>query len=342
MVKLDKIHFLIHGFCYAGITSGMAADDRSWTRLRPYLERENGVAARWHERMDSFGPNDALIIIPWPHGEAVAEFNSVATKVLGERCFILDHPGPEAAEFWTADDSGLREALHKEFRDAYLGQQFGCNREELDTTLHCVACVRQLQSLLWERGYRIDGSTAAAGWGASFEGCVLKYTVTLRRILHLVHPIDIDFSLTVPDATFLLDAVGSESVELANDLRLFLFETSRGAIALFTTSIHSLADRPLWVSLPRELSEAVVKSKQGIRLWPQPESYDLAADPQYAEPHQVLVRRVEGCPCVPVTSGFVYRLAKAPAYIFAPPGASYPHFRELLLEDPVFEGFEKL
>ena len=74
-----------------------------------------------------------------------------------------------------------------------------------------------------------------------------------------------------------------------------------------------------------------VRSKQGLRLWPGPETYHLPSAPvECYEPPLTVVTADAGEIRVPVSAGMVYRLAKAPAYIFAPPGMSDAEFRGIL------------
>jgi len=171
-------------------------------------------------------------------------------------------------------------------------------------------------------------SAPAESWGASFDGCVTKYTLNLRRLLGLKHVIDINFELTVPDAAFLLDAELQEALLLPNGLRLFLFTAGDQALGLFTMTAHSLAT---FVAVLLNHQEVTEKSKQGIRLWPPAEAYHLpqAALAPYEAP-QELVRCDLDTLTVPVSAGFVYRLAKAPVYIFAEQGQKIEEFTKLL------------
>ena len=112
---------------------------------------------------------------------------------------------------------------------------------------------------------------------------------------------------------------------------MFLFRAEDRAIALYTLTSHSMADVPVFVRLSQDRGSITVRSKQGIRLWPQPETYLLAGAPlEYLEPAQQVVREEHGSLLVPVNAGFVYRLAKAPAYLFAPPEMPFERFRDVL------------
>jgi hypothetical protein len=215
-----------------------------------------------------------------------------------------------------------------------VSQNLTCNKEEFDTDLHCLASAHLLKKELRERGYEIDpAGLSTEGWGASFDGCVTKYSITVRRLLGLAQPTSIDFALTVPDAAFLLDNENSQYLALENGLQLTTFKQTGQLIALYTLSSHSLAHRPTFVKLPLGLAKATIKSKQGTRLWPDPETYQVrSAPPEYQESSQQLVREDGGRIVLPASTGFVYRLAKAPAYIFAPTGMTEAEFSALLVQ----------
>lgn len=332
-LTLSRIHFLIHGFCYAGMAAGRPRDALD-DRFRRYLAREDGCAERWRARLAAMGATEGLAIVPWAgHTTGPAgDFYAAARAQLGDRFFMLDAVDIYAPQFWSRDDAGFREAILQELAAACVGQQLNYNQEELATDLHSLACVRQFHGLLHERGLAFDPGTAAAeAWGASFDGCVTKYSVTLRRLLGLAHPIAVNWPLTVPDAFFLLDAGTWEAVLLAEGLRLFLFRAGTASLALYTVTAHALSDGPLQVRLPAALTGVTVRSKQGTRLWPQPERYELLTAPlAFREPPQEVVQAAGGGLRVPVSAGFVYRLAKAPAYIFAPAGMGQEEFATAL------------
>jgi hypothetical protein len=332
--RLDRLHFLIHGFCYAemALSRGPITPDDPFAR---YLGRENACAQQWRARLAGFADTEAVAIIPWPGVSAgpSAEFHALAASILGERCFLLDCPDCLAEDYWGAADDRFGRAVLAELRAACVGQGLACNQEEIVTDLHCLACCRRLEDLLSERGYALDRASASVdGWGASFDGCVTKYTLTLRRMLGLSRAIDIDYGLTVPDAAFLLDADDWECMPMADGLRAFMFEGAGGWIGLYALTSHSLADAPVAVTLPEGAAGLTVRSKQGIRLWPRPEPYALPAAPVACrEPAQQVVTVEAGGLRVPASAGFVYRLAKAPAYLFAPPGMPRAEFRARLL-----------
>ena len=331
--KIDKIYFLIHSFCYADMACNKDESDMN-EMFRRYLAHENKCALTWRSRLHELKDNEALVIIPWNNIKTgpVSDYNSYATSLLGDRCFILDCAGPFDPAFWDDISGSFNEAVRNEFKSALVLQKDNWNKEELYTSLHAVACCMQLDSMMKKRGYYYDKKTVTAeSWGASFDGCVTKYSCSFQRILELTHVININFKLTVPDAAFLLGDVTSECIILGNGLRLFIFKNDEQTFALYTSVAHSMASQVSYAALKINPKQVTVKSKQGIRLWPDAEKYCLPDAPVgYFEPPQELIKYKIDRLYIPVSSGFVYRLAKAPAYIFANPGMTYNEFKAIL------------
>jgi hypothetical protein len=169
-------------------------------------------------------------------------------------------------------------------------------------------------------------------WGASYEGCVTKYSLILCHLLRLTHPIKIEFNMTVPDAVFLLDATECETQLINPDLLLSIFRNGAGLIASYSRTSHSLADKPAFVEVSLDSTITSVVSKQGIRLWPHAETYHLQNAPVgFYEPPQHVVISTKNGVRVTAHSGYVYRLAKAPTFIFANPGTPLEVFRDNLI-----------
>lgn len=331
MKRLDKLNFLIHGFCYAcrdwGATPRQADDG-----LRPYLTREQKCAQGWYSRLADFSESEALVIVPGSRDGPAGDYYAAAHSRLGDRCFMLDCADCLEPQFWAGGGADHRLNLLREIEAAFVHQRLQWNKEELHTALHCRACCRQFDAMLTQRGFSFDRATVSAeAWGASFDGCVTKYTLNLRRMLGLSNIVEINFGMTVPDAPFLVDTLNCECVLLENALRLFLFADGRHTIGLYTFTAHSLADQPAYVKLAVAPETATVTSKQRIRLWPDPEANALPTAPLGCyEPSQVLVKYEAGRLHVPVSAGLVYRLAKAPAYVYMPNAIPYAEARAIL------------
>jgi hypothetical protein len=332
MKKLERLYFLVHGFCWACIAASNATGQPN-PQHHPYLVREGACSRAWQERLADISDVEALVVVPFGPSSQANDFYTHAKTVLGDRYFLLDAPDPLAPGFWADQDAGYALKLTSELGSAFSSQQYDWNKEELHTALHCQALCRQLAIVLAERRYSYNAdSVMSEAWGASFEGCVIKYSLNLRRMLGLANPIAINYSLTVPDASFMLDLMDGECVLLGEGLRLFLFRSDGQTVGLYTTASQALSDQPLWVKLAVPPDVLIVRSKQGIRLWPEPEVYHLpTAPPGCYEPPQQLVRYEDGCLYVPVNAGYVYRLAKAPAYIFFPQTIPYSEARSITL-----------
>ena len=331
MKRLDKLYFFIHGFCWACRDWG-AASRHSDAPLRPYLAREQRCAKGWYSRLGELSDTEALVVIPGSRDGPAGDYYAKAVSALGDRCFLLDCPDCLEPQFWAGGSPDYYLGLANEIGSAFVQQHMEWNKEELHTALHCRACCRQFDAMLAQRGYAFDPATVSAeAWGASFDGCVTKYTLNLRCMLGLSNVIGINFGLTVPDASFLLDTLRCDCVLLDHGLRLFLFADGSQIFGLYTFTAHSLADQPAYVSLAVAPETVTVRSKQGIRLWPEPEMYALPAAPLGCyEPPQVVVEYGNGGLQVPVSAGFVYRLAKAPAYVFMPGEMPYAEARAIL------------
>jgi hypothetical protein len=279
---------------------------------------------------------EGLAIIPWPgvrHGPA-DQLNALATAALGDRCFVLDADGDSGQALRRATAAGVDPDVLAGFASAAAGRDAGQNREELDTGYHALAAAAQLLALVSERGYAIDpGALLTEAWGASFEGCVTKYSLYLRHALRLGPAVPIPYALTVPDARFLVAATEAGGATIGDRLRVFIFEVGGQLAGLFTATTNSLKDSAARVWVPLEPGAVTVLSKQGIRLWPRPESYRLERVPSgYREAPQQVVQQQDGGLVLPVSAGLVYRLARSPAFVFAPRGLPEAAFRDRLLQ----------
>jgi len=329
MDALNRLVFLIHPFCYANVES----DAPTW----PFALRERECAKRWAMAAEQMKEDEALVVVPVGSEHALRATESLAARArgaLGQRCIVLRCPYLKTVESWDALTELNAEGVAAELRDAHLGQGQDWSKEELYTALHARLCWLTLQSELVQRGLCIDPSGLhAQAWGESFDGCVTKYSLNLRRLLGLRRAIEIGFDMAVPDARFLLDAKLLERVELTDDLQLFLFDVDGCATGLFVATSHSLADRPRRVWIPVTPDTVTVPTKQSGRLWPLPVE-DRTPWPSVGltEPPQELVAEQDGGLVVPVSAGFVYRLAKSPAYVMAGRNTPFRTFRGQLLQ----------
>lgn len=338
MTELNMLYFLIHGLCYGEMSRARSESEDS--RFGEYLAHEKRCSEKWRQAVLDMSEDCALVILPWPHdpGGPAAEFEDFATSHLGDRCFIPDTTRIHEPAFWEGRSQKFLTDVLSDIRSAFLGQGYDWNKEELDTALHSRAAAEQLTKMMDNRGFSIKPKELQAeAWGASFEGCVTKYSGNLQRLLGLLHPIEIRFDMSVPDTYFLLSVKRWERIPLAGDLRLFLFELMDQPAALFVVTSQSLADPPTYVELTMDPDAVTVVTKENRRIWPEPvDKRILKMGIGFYEPIQELVKVADGRLRVPVSGGMVYRLAKAPAYVLAEKGTPFKEFRELMVSSKPF------
>jgi hypothetical protein len=331
--KLERVYFLIHGLCYADMTQNKKQEQID-SPIVKYLARERRCADLWRSRLHTLAANEALVVIPWNKKTTgpVHEFNALADSLLGDRFFLLDCSDGLDPSFWQQQEELFSKEIMSNLEGMLTKQKESWNKEELLTVLHAMNCCRQFTDMLSARRLTLDPQhVQCTSWGASYEGCVTKYSLNIRHILQLTNPIKIDFNMTVPDAYFLLDAAERETHLIDRGLLLSIFQNGDQYIACYSGTSQSLADKPAYVELAIDSTNANIVSKQGIRLWPRTETYHLPNAPfGYYEPPQKLVQATKNGLRVPAHSGYVYRLAKAPAFIFANAGMTLDRFRDML------------
>lgn len=308
--------------------------DAPWAQ--PWIQREREIAPRWIEAIRALSTDAAVAIVSFYKGgpAAMEAFAAQAEAALGARCITLREPDWLHPDFWSRVQGDEASRCLRDLRDACLTQGEAWNKEEMTTLFHARSCSIGLLAAMRDRGLTMDiSSVECEGWGEEFEGCTLKYALAFRRALDLKKPVELDFDRCVAGAKFALKAKRAERISLSEHLRLFLFDSARGAFAIFMSTQNTLANRAENVRLPRELSSAHVRAKQGLFLWPKPTiSRRKTAPLGLHEPEQPLVYADDHGLVLPVCTGVIYRLAKAPAYIFAPRGMSRDEFRHLLMQ----------
>jgi hypothetical protein len=330
VVKLGRLCFIVHGFCHAELARGKG---EFGGRTRRYLERERVAAGRWWKAMEAMGENEALAIIPWPNdgkGPA-ADFQREAVELLGDRCFVLDAPLWDHKAFWGEGQPDREREMVRELSSAFLGQGHAWNVEELETGLHSLNVGFQLKQLMGDRGYSLSSSTHADGWGAAFEGCVMKYCGNLTRLLDLQRPIEVEYEMSVPDADFILEVDRWERMTLDGGLRCFLFVAGGRFYGLLASSVQSVGHPAMVAEVALDPKTTRVIDKFGARLWPEPCEEGLPpSELGYREPLQRLVEESDVGLRIPVNGGFVYRRAKAPAYVLPEKGMGWEEFRSVM------------
>lgn len=332
--QIDTIYFLIHGLCYSEMNAGKTAAPLDVTTLN-YLAREQQCATAWRKKITQMTGNELLVEIPWcirPIGP-LHQLNAFADSVLGDHFLLLDAADGSSSLFWQKTDTSFSNQILAEFRDTLVKETAEWNKEELFTKLHVLNCCKLLWQLLAERYFQIDPhQVTAIAWGASYEGCVTKYSLHLRRFLHLSKPIHIDFDLTVPDALFLLKATELDNQLLKDDLGVVFFQNGDNIFAHYYLTALPVHDNPVFIETFVSEKQVFILSKQGIRLWPDPEPYHIPQAPAgYYEPPQKVIRFQNHKLLSPVSFGYVYRLAKAPVFLFPDSSLSVAEWRHILL-----------
>ncbi|MCX5660329.1 MAG: hypothetical protein NTW19_11490 [Planctomycetota bacterium] len=332
--------FLIHPFCY-GHHAARGMTLKQW----PYGPFEDQRVEAWRRETAALPDDAALAMVPLPGlaSERTADYYKLARAALGNRFIPMDCPDYLSPSFWAKQDAKLAKGVLEDLRDLCLGQGSAWNKEEMETGLHARACAALLEKELVRRGLRLDRRRLhGRAWGASFEGCVSKYSLSFRRLLRLERPIDIEFDMTMCDAAFLLGARWIETLPIKGGGRLFLFQQKgRGParfLAIFIAEGSSLGERASRVRLSGDGAGLTVTDKRGIRLWPRPRFKPVCGDVGLAEPEQPLVRLVDGRLEAPLCDGYVYRMAKAPAYFHSPRGMSEETFRAALSDAEIVRG----
>ena len=330
VVKLGRLCFVVHGFCHAELARGKG---EFGGRTGRYLERERVAAGRWLKSMEAMEEDQALAIIPWPNDRKgpAADFQRQAVEMLGERCFVLDAPLWDHKAFWGDGEPDRERGIVRELSSAFLGQGHAWNMEELETGIHSLNVALQLKQLMGDRGYSFSSSTHVEGWGAAFEGCVMKYCGNLTRLLDLQRPIEVEYEKSVPDADFILEVARWERMTLDRGLRCFLFEAGGRYYGLLAVSVQSVGHPATVAEVALDPRTTRVIDKFGARLWPAPFEDGLPrAELGYREPLQRLVEESEAGLRIPVNGGLVYRRTKAPAYVLPGKGMGWDEFRSVM------------
>lgn len=326
MKTLSQLILITHPMAYHQFAA------QAWAR--PWIAAERRAATRWYDACAKL-PGDAAMATVGCYKANPADMESVcvrAREILGDRAIALQEPEYLHPDHWQGLSRDDEAAMFEDLRIALLRQGEAWNKEEMETLFHSRACVRRLRSELAGRGMRIDTNTRLLGWGVEFEGCTAKYALAFRELLGLASPPELDLTMCVPGARFMLTAKSPERIALPIGVTLYLADTRRGPAALFLDDLGTLRHAARRLRLPITLVDVTVRTKQNSRLWPEPQlDRRRVGPPGYHELSQSLVTRDDAGITVPVCSGMVYRLAKAPAYTFAPPGMTRDAFREHLL-----------
>jgi hypothetical protein len=298
-VAINKFYFLFHPVCWG---MGMRGEDPpplpEGVKREDYLacyEWEKEVNQRQKDFISEMKPNEALLVFPIGAGESMLDLERHAQDELGRRCVFVREVHPDPPEAWGDIEEPIRQFLDNEDLDgkkAYLEKVPPPIREELESEIReaCRAVgynwsVSGLEVLYTSRMFALDiqNQLAAQGltydpatvrseaFGEGFEQCAMTWKAMVVPYLGIASPADNIFNLSVSPARFLVKAKFKERIELANDVRLYLWEGQDGRpIGFYARAWCRLRDPQVYAHLPLEnLScEVWTESSYGTKVWP--------------------------------------------------------------------------
>jgi hypothetical protein len=130
----------------------------------------------------------------------------------------------------------------------------------------------EIQKQLAAQGLTYDpGTVESEAFGEGFEQCAMTWKAMVVPYLGFAKPADNIFCLSVSPARFLVKAQFKERVELANDVRLYLWEGQDGRpIGFFARAWCRLRDPQYYANLPldRISCEVWTVESYGTKVWP--------------------------------------------------------------------------
>jgi len=294
--QINKVFFLIHPCCWA-LTDEPGAEYMETTGVLPSewyaarnLERE--VNRKQKEFIQRMGADEVLIIFPSGDSAPMRELIATAERELGERCLIPQPPvravPPQMLEmeepirhfledeemegrdaFWEVVQPPLLAEMKREIRDACSAIGYDWSPHVLRVVLESRLCARELATALAARELSVDPATVEAeAFGEGFEQCAMTWKALLPGYLGWHKPIENNYDLSVSGFTLLFNSSFRERIDLAGDIRLFLWEKWYGIpVAFMVRASARLADRRTFVEIPTDLGIFEVWSERKT-VWP--------------------------------------------------------------------------
>ena len=239
---VDQIVILVHPCPYESFENrGLAGHSREADA--PYLKLERVACQRWFDAIAALPPSIFAIQVNFLYeGSSPDElFKAFADRLGDGRVSRIP------CEYQSADNPGP-------LKDYYA------------------RIIRQVRRKMSDSALTFDPATCKAViWGQSFEGCASGFGSAIAGGLGLKTPTRFDYSMSVPDARFLLTARFDRTLAVpASDIEAYLFELADGRHAAFFRSCLTpqwLDHRPIVLQLDPGNSQ--VLSKQGTVVWPQ-------------------------------------------------------------------------
>ena len=239
---IDQIVILVHPCPYeAFIHRGLAG--HSQEADAPYLKLERLACQRWFNAIATLPPSTFAIQVDFLYeGPSPGKLFKAFADRLGD-CHVSRIP----CEYQSPDNPGP-------LKDYYA------------------RIIRQVRQKMSDNTLAFDPATCkAVVWGQSFEGCASGFGSAIASGLGLKTPTRFDYSMSAPDAPFLLTAKFDRTLAVPNsDIEAYLFDLADGRYAAFFRSCLTpqwLDHRPIVLQL--DPVRFHVLSKQGAVVWPQ-------------------------------------------------------------------------
>lgn len=349
-LKIQKIYFMFHPVCWRnfGATPPPMADEKLWAAC---YNRELQVNEKQKQFISDLKPDEALVLFPIGRSGAMRELEDHATQALGRRCIIVRRDGwdpppawgtlPNAideflnnpqlegkAEFLSPVPADIRKELETELRDAWeKHQRPNWNIGLLEVAYYSRMCALDIQQEFKTRDLQYDPATVrSAAFGEGFEQCAMTWKQMLVPYLGFAHPADNIFELSVSGAPFLVNATLVERLELADDLRLYLWKSEDGRlVGMYARAWCRMKDAQLFAHVSPAGMKLEARETHDKQLWPEPDAPVLALTEKD--------RRLR----IPVFNGIrrdyhwsaVVGTAEEPCYLIAS-GIGFEEFRERL------------
>ena len=231
--EIDQFLILSHPLPYK--TLGFPLTD-------PYRALEDVVCDRWLTAIPSLSPSTFVIQLEYSQTPSTDQLLQSFINRLGAGHVLRIDPDPAVVG------------------GKYVPGPMITQYEQINQWVH--------QQMAAE-GLTFNPTTAnTAIWGESFEGCASGYGSGIASYLGLQTPTTFDYSMTVPDAPFLLNATFLQTVPVpGSDVEAYVFDLNDGQSAAFfrsTLTPQWLDHRPIDIQLNSNFS---VTTKQGIPVW---------------------------------------------------------------------------
>lgn len=272
MKAIKKVYFLIHPVTYATfLVDGKVprAPNLRQTEYMAIYETEKAVRKRQDEFIAGMKDDELLVLYPIGQSGEMLKLEEYASDTLGDRCVILrrEPVQPATAEGYLPDNLLLGVSAEIVALSVRYGYDWSARCLKVLYTSRGYAC--DLQREMIKRHFTVDPLTVESeAFGEGFEECAMTWKGMVGSYLGWTKPTENNYELSVSAAPFLLFARYRERLEVAGDIRLFLWEGADGRpIALYARASFRLADPRYYVKM-RFDPGIVVANVAGEIFWP--------------------------------------------------------------------------